>query len=248
MCCFYILFICCFVVYSSNYYIYNIHSNNLNTKKGMPLKLFYILTSEPNGRKFAKGGNLFAKVCYLNKRTLEITLKCVFFHLLIPWASFWENQYSGFPTRSDTNWVVQPLKMASGLKFRILEIEGLYYRCRENKDADQLRSYHEADLHLCFRICKSPVFSERGSYVVSLVSDSTEHYWYTLSSSDNSIVSIFTPNLKVTANLKSDRLLLLDSVHILIKHPQKLGWSKMIYAISEHYAVCYNRFNYILFH
>ena len=30
--------------------------------------------------------------------------------------------------------------------------------CSENKGADQLRGYREADLRLCFRICKNPVF------------------------------------------------------------------------------------------
>ena len=34
----------------------------------------------------------------------------------------------------------------------------------ENKGADQLRGYREADQRLCFRICKKPVFSRRGSY------------------------------------------------------------------------------------
>ena len=76
-----------------------------------------------------------------------------------------ENRSSGIPTRSDTNRAGQSLKMARDLKFRILEVEGLYYRCSENKDADQLRGYREADLRLCFRICKNPVFSRRGSYV-----------------------------------------------------------------------------------
>ena len=37
--------------------------------------------------------------------------------------------------------------------------------CGENKGADQLRGYHEADLRLCFRICKTPVFSQRCSFV-----------------------------------------------------------------------------------
>ena len=41
---------------------------------------------------------------------------------------------------------------------------GLYYPISENKDADQLRGYREADLRLCFRICKKPVFSQRGLY------------------------------------------------------------------------------------
>ena len=69
--------------------------------------------------------------------------------------------------------VVQPQKMARGLKFRIKVIEGLYYPCSENIVADQLRGYHEADLCLCFRKCKQPVFSQRGSccpfYVVSVI-------------------------------------------------------------------------------
>ena len=33
----------------------------------------------------------------------------------------------------------------------------MYYPCSENKGPDQLRGYREADLHLCFRICKKPV-------------------------------------------------------------------------------------------
>ena len=65
----------------------------------------------------------------------------------------------GSPTRFDTNRSVQPQKMARGLKFRIQEVEGLYYPCSENKGADQLRGYREADLRLCFRICNKPVFS-----------------------------------------------------------------------------------------
>ena len=69
---------------------------------------------------------------------------------------------SGFPTRSDINRVVQSQKMPRGLKFPILEVEGLYYPCSENKGADQLRGYREADLRLCFRMCKKPVFSRRG--------------------------------------------------------------------------------------
>ena len=54
---------------------------------------------------------------------------------------------------------VQPQKMAINWKFRISEVEGLYYPCSENKGAGQLRGYREADLRLCFRICKKPVFS-----------------------------------------------------------------------------------------
>ena len=45
--------------------------------------------------------------------------------------------------------------MARDLKFRILKVEELYYQSSENKGADQLRGYREADLRLCFRICKT---------------------------------------------------------------------------------------------
>ena len=41
----------------------------------------------------------------------------------------------------------------------------MYYPCSENKDADQLRGYREADLRLCFRPCKLLVFSRTGSTV-----------------------------------------------------------------------------------
>ena len=75
------------------------------------------------------------------------------------------NRCSGFPTRSDTNRAVQSQKMARGSKFCIYEVEELYKPCSENKGADQLRGYREADLRLCFLICKKPVFSQRGSYV-----------------------------------------------------------------------------------
>ena len=70
-----------------------------------------------------------------------------------------KNRSSGFPTRSDTNWAVQPQKMARGLKFRITVVEGLYFPYSENKGSDQQGSYGAADLRLCFDICKNLVFS-----------------------------------------------------------------------------------------
>ena len=70
-----------------------------------------------------------------------------------------ENRSSGFPNWSNTNQAVQPHKMARGLKFGNSEEEGLKNLCSENKGADQLRGYREADLRLCFRICKKPVLS-----------------------------------------------------------------------------------------
>ena len=69
-------------------------------------------------------------------------------------------------TRSDANQAVQPLKMARGWKFWIKVEEKLYYPYSENKGADQLRGYREADLRLCFRICKTLVFSRNGSYEI----------------------------------------------------------------------------------
>ena len=57
--------------------------------------------------------------------------------------------------------------MARDWKFPIQEVEGLYYLCSENKGADQLCGYREADLRLCFRICKNPVFSQHGSFYIS---------------------------------------------------------------------------------
>ena len=39
----------------------------------------------------------------------------------------------------------------------------MYYLCSENKGADQLRGYREADLHLCFRIRRLLVFPRGGS-------------------------------------------------------------------------------------
>ena len=47
-----------------------------------------------------------------------------------------ENLSSGFPTRSQTNWAVQPQKMARSLKIK--EVEGLFYLYSKDKGADQL--------------------------------------------------------------------------------------------------------------
>ena len=54
---------------------------------------------------------------------------------------------------------LQLQKISRGLKFQIYEVERLYYLFGKNKGADQLRGYHEADLRLCFHICKMLVFS-----------------------------------------------------------------------------------------
>ena len=63
-----------------------------------------------------------------------------------------------FMTRSDINWPVQLQKQARNFKFWSLVEEELYYPSSENKGADQLRGYREADLRLCFRLCRLLVF------------------------------------------------------------------------------------------
>ena len=68
-----------------------------------------------------------------------------------------------FPNTSDINQAVQSQKQARSFKFRIKEEEGVYYPCSENKGADQLRGYREADLRLCFRLCRLLVFRRGGS-------------------------------------------------------------------------------------
>ena len=68
-----------------------------------------------------------------------------------------------FPTRSEKNRPVQSQKRARSLKFRIKVEEELYYPSSENKGADQLRSYCEADLRLCFRLSRLLFFPWGGS-------------------------------------------------------------------------------------
>ena len=69
-----------------------------------------------------------------------------------------------FSNRSDTNRPVQAQKRARSLKFRIEVEEELYIPSSENKGADQLRGHREADLRLCFRLCRLLVFPWGGSY------------------------------------------------------------------------------------
>ena len=69
-----------------------------------------------------------------------------------------------FPNKSDTNRSVEAQKRARSLKFRISVEEELYYPKSENKGADQLRGYREADLRLCFRLCRLLFFSGGGSF------------------------------------------------------------------------------------
>ena len=77
-----------------------------------------------------------------------------------------------FPNRFDTNRPVQAQKQARSLKFWSQVEEELYYPSNENKgadpSADQLRGYREADLRLCFRLCRLLVFPG-GSYTSCLI-------------------------------------------------------------------------------
>ena len=63
-----------------------------------------------------------------------------------------------FPNKSDTNRSIRAQKQARSLKFWGYVEEELYYPSSENKGADQLRGYREADLRLCFRLCRLLVF------------------------------------------------------------------------------------------
>ena len=71
-----------------------------------------------------------------------------------------------FPNRSNTIWSVPSQKLGRILKFRIKVEEELYYPSSENKGADQLRSYCEAELRLCFRLCRLLVFPCGGSHIM----------------------------------------------------------------------------------
>ena len=66
---------------------------------------------------------------------------------------------SGFPTRSDTNWLIEYQKKVRILAFWVDVEEELYYLSSENKGADQLCRYCTAHLRLCCHIGKNPVFS-----------------------------------------------------------------------------------------
>ena len=82
-----------------------------------------------------------------------------------------------FPNRSDTNQAVQSQKQARGSKFWPEVEEELYYPSSENKGADQLRGYREADLRLCFRLCRLLVFPWGGSNFVPIKTSQRHPIW-----------------------------------------------------------------------
>ena len=60
-----------------------------------------------------------------------------------------------------TNRAVQSKKMARGLKFRIMEIEGLYYLCNENEGADQRFSHNAVHIYSLFSVVHLMVIIKR---------------------------------------------------------------------------------------
>ena len=92
-----------------------------------------------------------------------------------------KNGLRGFCTGPTQTGLYNQRKMARGLKFRIEEEEVLYYQCSENKGADQLRGYREADLRLCFCIYKSR-FSHNEAHIcfgkiLEMAPEVPQHYF-----------------------------------------------------------------------
>ena len=60
-------------------------------------------------------------------------------------------------------------------------MEELYYPSSENKGADQLRDHREADLRLCFRLCRLLVFPRGGSFIrenkIDLLVESSHQFY-----------------------------------------------------------------------
>ena len=63
-----------------------------------------------------------------------------------------DNMDETVPHKSNTNWDVHPLKMARDLKSQILEVEGLYYLCRENKGTVPLFSHMQKTRFLMIQL------------------------------------------------------------------------------------------------
>ena len=122
------------------------------------------------------------------------------------------------PTMSDTNRAAQAQKMDIGWKLRIQNVQELYYPCSENKGTDQLRSYCEADLRLCFRLCKLLVFSCRGSYVLKL-----SKYQGLKGNSVNSLIALHNNNKFNQSTLRSKQnFKLFISKWTIITYPNSL--------------------------
>ena len=73
-------------------------------------------------------------------------------------------------SRSDANQPRQSQEMVRGLKFCIFKVEEeLYCPCSENKGADQLRGYREADLRLFVFAYVDCWYSQAAAHLCSIV-------------------------------------------------------------------------------
>ena len=72
-----------------------------------------------------------------------------------------ENRSSEFPTKPDIYRLVQAQKQARRLKLEFKKKRDCTIHVVKNNGADLLCIYCTADLRLCFRTCKNPVFSRR---------------------------------------------------------------------------------------
>ena len=91
----------------------------------------------------------------------------------------------------------------------------MYYPCSENKGADQLRGYREADLRLCFRICKNRFSYNESHMFVS--------YFYFF---EFNVLTVTTP-ISVTSNQTALGFCTLSQmlvVEISICLPRKCLW------------------------
>ena len=101
-----------------------------------------------------------------------------------------ENLSLGFLTRSDTNRAEQPQKMIRSLKFRIQEVESLYYICRETKGAYQLHGHCAADLHLCFCNCDNR-FTNDAAHILNIMYNTPMQYTAIICGCKNQFFSVF---------------------------------------------------------
>ena len=121
---------------------------------------------QPFFRSFVKCSPFHSYIVITSKFIFFIAAVCFACFSKHIWAVWWENQQCGFwpgltQTRLYSHW-------------RWLEAGNFVFRKKryctiqvtKNKGADQLRGYREADLRLCFRICRLLVFSWRGSFIV----------------------------------------------------------------------------------
>ena len=87
---------------------------------------------------------------------------------VVDWDVMPQHKQTNEPCHEKTNVLVSDLvrhkpgctATEDGLWLEISDLESRSHNiCSENKGADRLRSYCQADLRLCFRICKTLVFS-----------------------------------------------------------------------------------------